>query len=68
MMAGLAASVILQLAVIYVPFMNAAFHTVALPVPVVLLLAALAGSVLAAEELRKFLARASEKLGRVTGT
>jgi magnesium-transporting ATPase (P-type) len=56
---GLAASVILQLAVIYVPAMNTLFHTVALPVPVVLVLAALASTVLAAEELRKFLARAS---------
>ncbi|NPC55899.1 cation-translocating P-type ATPase [Caenimonas soli] len=56
---GLAASVILQLAVIYVPAMNTLFHTVALPVPVVLLLAGLASAVLAAEELRKFLARAS---------
>ena len=58
LLAGLAASVILQLAVIYVPAMNTLFHTVALPVPVVLFLAALASAVLAAEELRKFLARA----------
>ena len=59
LLAGLAASASLQFAVIYVPAMNALFHTVALPVPVVVLLAALASAVLAAEELRKFLARRS---------
>jgi hypothetical protein len=59
---GLVASVILQLAVIYVPAMNTLFHTVALPVSVVLVLAGLASAVLAAEELRKFLARASLRL------
>jgi Ca2+-transporting ATPase len=59
LLAGLAASMILQLAVIYLPAMNALFHTVALSAPVVLLLAGLASAVLAAEELRKFLARAT---------
>jgi magnesium-transporting ATPase (P-type) len=66
LLAGLTASVILQLAVIYAPVMNAAFHTVALPVPVVLFLTALASAVLAAEEFRKFLARASAEPGSRT--
>jgi Ca2+-transporting ATPase len=66
LMAGLAASVILQFAVIYVPAMNVLFHTVALPLPVVLFRTALASAGLAAEELRKFLARASAKPGSRT--
>jgi magnesium-transporting ATPase (P-type) len=63
LLAGLAASVILQLAVIYVPAMSTLFHTVALPAAVVILLAVVASAVLVAEELRKLLARSSAELG-----
>ena len=57
LMAGLAASVLLQLGVLFVPALNTLFHTVPLPASVLLLLAALASTVLWAEELRKLAAR-----------
>lgn len=55
---GLALSVALQAAVLYVPAMNALFHTVPLPPASLLPLLALASLVLWAEELRKLIARA----------
>ena len=54
---GLAASVLLQAAVLYLPWMNALFHTVPLPLDGLLPLVALASVVLWAEEGRKALAR-----------
>ncbi len=54
---GLALSVLLQAAVLYLPALNAWFHTVPLPPAALLPLVALASSVLFAEELRKLLAR-----------
>ncbi len=55
--AGLALSVALQAAVLYVPAMNTLFHTVPLPVGSLLPLLALASLVLWAEEARKLTAR-----------
>jgi magnesium-transporting ATPase (P-type) len=63
LLAGLSASVLLQLAVLFVPAMNTLFHTVPLPASVLLALAALASSVLWAEELRKLAGRA--RVGKV---
>ena len=54
---GLALSVVLQAAVLYLPWMNALFHTVPLPLGSLLPLVALASVVLWAEEGRKALAR-----------
>jgi magnesium-transporting ATPase (P-type) len=58
LLGGLAASIALQVAVLYVPAMNALFHTVPLPGWTLLQLAALASVVLWAEELRKLAGRA----------
>ncbi len=54
---GLALSIALQAAVLYVPALNALFHTVPLPAGTLLALAALASSVLWVEELRKLIVR-----------
>ncbi|WP_418318795.1 cation-translocating P-type ATPase [Piscinibacter sakaiensis] len=54
---GLTLSVLLQGLVLYLPPLNALFHTVALPPASLLPLVALASAVLWAEELRKLLAR-----------
>jgi Ca2+-transporting ATPase len=58
---GLAASVLLQAAVLYLPAMNALFHTVPLPLSSLLPLVALASVVLWAEEARKALARRRQR-------
>jgi Ca2+-transporting ATPase len=58
---GLALSVALQVAVLYVPAMNALFHTVPLPASSLLPLLALASAVLWMEELRKLVVRASRR-------
>lgn len=55
---GLALSVVLQALVLYAPFMNTLFHTVALPLGTLLPLVAVASVVLWAEELRKRIGRA----------
>ena len=57
LLGGLAASVALQLLVLYTPWMNALFHTVPLEPATLLLLVGLASSVLWVEEARKLLAR-----------
>jgi Ca2+-transporting ATPase len=54
---GLALSIVLQLAVLYAPPLNAMFHTVPLAPADLLPMAAVASVVLWAEELRKALAR-----------
>ncbi len=53
---GLLLANLLQLAVIYLPPLNRAFHTVPIPGPDLLLIGAIASSVLWIEELRKKLA------------
>jgi Ca2+-transporting ATPase len=58
---GLTLSVALQAAVLYVPAMNALFHTVPLPPASLLPLLALASLVLWAEELRKLIVRRSRR-------
>ncbi|NUP84680.1 MAG: HAD-IC family P-type ATPase [Burkholderiaceae bacterium] len=58
---GLALSVALQLAVLYVPAMNALFHTVPLPASSLLPLLTLASTVLWMEELRKLVVRTSRR-------
>jgi Ca2+-transporting ATPase len=58
LLAGLAASVLLQATVLYLPPMNALFHTVPLPAATLGPLVALASVVLWAEEARKLVARA----------
>lgn len=57
LLGGLVLSIALQLAVLYLPVMNAMLHTVPLPGWTLLLLAALASTVLWGEELRKLVAR-----------
>jgi Ca2+-transporting ATPase len=57
LLGGLAASVVLQALVLYAPPLQAMFHTVALPAGTLAALFALASLVLAAEEIRKALAR-----------
>jgi magnesium-transporting ATPase (P-type) len=57
LLGGLGLSVLLQAAVLYLPPMNALFHTVPLPADSLLPLLLLASSVLWAEELRKRLVR-----------
>jgi Ca2+-transporting ATPase len=57
LLGGLAASVVLQLLVLYTPWMNGWFHTVPLPPATLLLLVGLASSVLWVEEGRKLVAR-----------
>ena len=59
LLAGLAASVALQAAVLYVPPLAAMFHTVPLPLATLAPLVALATAVLWAEELRKLARRLS---------
>jgi Ca2+-transporting ATPase len=54
---GLALSVLLQVAVLYAPALNAMFHTVPVPLEQLLPMAAVASVVLWAEELRKWLVR-----------
>jgi magnesium-transporting ATPase (P-type) len=54
---GLALSVVLQAAVLYLPAMSARFHTEPLPAATLATLVALASLVLIVEELRKALAR-----------
>lgn len=58
---GLTLSVALQAAVLYVPAMNALFHTVPLPPASLLPLLALASLVLWVEELRKLIVRRSRR-------
>jgi Ca2+-transporting ATPase len=60
---GLALGVALQAAVLYVPAMNALFHTVPLPLASLLPLAGVASLVLWVEELRKLLARLARPAG-----
>lgn len=62
LMGGLALSVGLQIAVLYVPSMNAMFHTVPLPWTTLLALLASASAVLWGEELRKAVARRAGRL------
>jgi Ca2+-transporting ATPase len=50
-------TVVLQLALIYVPFLQSIFKTVALPIPDLLLTAAVSSIVFAAVELEKWVAR-----------
>ena len=57
LLGGLTLSVLLQGAVLYLPWMNALFHTVPLPMSSLWPLLALASCVLWAEELRKLVAR-----------
>jgi Ca2+-transporting ATPase len=57
LLGGLGLSVLLQALVLYLPLLNALFHTVPLPVDSLLPLLLLASSVLWAEELRKWLVR-----------
>jgi magnesium-transporting ATPase (P-type) len=57
LLGGLTLSVLLQLAVLYVPVLNATLHTVPLEGSDLVLLAGLASAVLWAEELRKLFAR-----------
>ncbi|HKX93451.1 MAG TPA: HAD-IC family P-type ATPase [Methylibium sp.] len=57
LLGGLALSVLLQLAVLYVPAMNRLFHTVPLPLATLLPLGLAASAVLWAEEARKLLVR-----------
>jgi Ca2+-transporting ATPase len=57
LLGGLAASIVLQLLVLYVPWLNGLFHTLPPDPGTLLLLVALASSVLWVEELRKLLAR-----------
>lgn len=57
LLVGLLGSVALQAAVLYVPALNALFHTVPLPPADLLPLLALASGLLWAEELRKLVAR-----------
>ncbi|MDH5329001.1 MAG: HAD-IC family P-type ATPase [Aquincola sp.] len=61
LLAGLAASVLLQASVLYLPPMNALFHTVPLPAATLGPLVALASAVLWAEEARKWVARAARR-------
>jgi Ca2+-transporting ATPase len=61
LLGGLALSVLLQAAVLYVPALNALFHTVPLPLTTLVPLVALASLVLWAEEGRKLLARARSR-------
>ncbi|MBK9363609.1 MAG: HAD-IC family P-type ATPase [Rubrivivax sp.] len=65
---GLAASVVLQLAVLYLPLLNAMFHTVPLPVDILLPLLAAASGVLWVEEARKLWARRRRRPGPATGS
>jgi Ca2+-transporting ATPase len=58
---GLTLSVALQAAVLYVPAMNALFHTVPLPPASLLPLLVLASLVLWAEELRKLIVRSARR-------
>jgi Ca2+-transporting ATPase len=64
---GLAASVVLQVAVLYLPLLNGMFHTVPLPVDILLPLLAVASVVLWVEEGRKVLARWQRARGRAAG-
>jgi Ca2+-transporting ATPase len=64
LLGGLAASVLLQLAVLYAPPLAAMFHTVALPAATLLPLLALASVVLWTEEARKVVVRARGGRGR----
>jgi Ca2+-transporting ATPase len=61
LLGGLALSVLLQAAVLYVPALNALFHTVPPPLTTLVPLVALASLVLWAEEGRKLLARARSR-------
>jgi Ca2+-transporting ATPase len=61
LLGGLAISVALQFAVLYVPAMNTLFHTVPLALADLLPIAALASVVLWVEELRKLAARAVKR-------
>jgi magnesium-transporting ATPase (P-type) len=64
LLGGLALSLLLQAAVLYLPVMNQLFHTVPLPPASLAWLALLASSVLWVEELRKLLVRASAPPGQ----
>ena len=61
LLGGLAVSVALQVAVIYLPPMNTLFHTVPLPPAALIALLALTSLVLWAEELRKWVLRLRRK-------
>ena len=61
LLGGLAVSVALQVAVIYLPPMNTLFHTVPLPPATLIALLALTSLVLWAEELRKWVLRLRRK-------
>ena len=67
LLGGLALSVALQLLVLHAPAMNLLFHTVPLDAGALLALAALASSVLWAEELRKLLARLARRRAAAPG-
>jgi len=57
LLAGIGVSMVLQAAVLYIPALNTALHTVPLPVSTLLMLVLLASTVLWSEEARKFGAR-----------
>ncbi len=57
LVAGLSASILLQLAVVYIPALNGVFYTTPLPLEEMLLVVAVGSTVLWVEELRKWLVR-----------
>ena len=57
LLGGLVAGNLLQVAVIYLPFMQGIFHTTAFGLPTVLAIGAVGSVVLVAEEARKWIAR-----------
>jgi magnesium-transporting ATPase (P-type) len=61
LLGGLSVSVLLQALVLYVPPMNALFHTVPLPLDSLLPLLLLASTVLWTEELRKWIVRSRQR-------
>ena len=59
---GLLVANALQAAVVFVPALNGAFHTSPISLPAVLGIGAVSSSVLWVEELRKLIARRSDRL------
>jgi len=54
--------VLLQIAVVYIPFLQNVFHTVALSLSDWLIIVAISFSVIFVEEIRKFFARRIERI------
>ncbi len=65
---GLVAANLLQLAVIYLPFMNTFFHTVPIPLESFVMIGVVTSLVLWTEEARKWIARRREARARDTGS